>query len=45
MQIEREKQSSADLESLSEDLLKEKEQLSRELENVRSEKDKQVGLT
>lgn len=41
-QIEKEKQSSADLESLGEDLLKEKEKLSRVLDNVKSEKDKQI---
>ncbi|XP_075138491.1 protein Daple isoform X2 [Leptodactylus fuscus] len=41
-QIEREKQSSADLESLGEDLLKEKEKLSRILDNVKSEKEKQI---
>ncbi|XP_068110682.1 protein Daple isoform X2 [Hyperolius riggenbachi] len=42
MQIEKEKQSSSDLESLSEDLIKEKEQLSQLLENVKSEKEKQI---
>ncbi|XP_040268036.1 protein Daple isoform X1 [Bufo bufo] len=41
-QIEKEKQSSADLESLGEDLLKEKEKLSRILDNVKSEKEKQI---
>ncbi|KAM5129304.1 LOW QUALITY PROTEIN: protein Daple [Mantella aurantiaca] len=41
-QLEKERQSSADLESLGEDLLKEKEQLSRVLENVKSEKDKLI---
>ncbi|XP_075048700.1 protein Daple isoform X2 [Mixophyes fleayi] len=42
LQIEKEKQSSSDLESLGEDLLKEKEHLSRLLENVKSEKDRQI---
>ncbi|XP_077123884.1 protein Daple isoform X1 [Ranitomeya variabilis] len=42
IQIEKEKQSSFDLESLSEDLLKEKDNLSRILENVKSEKEKQI---
>ncbi|XP_063804655.1 protein Daple isoform X2 [Pseudophryne corroboree] len=42
LQIEKEKQSSSDLESLGEDLLKEKEHLSRLLESVKSEKDRQV---
>ncbi|XP_018087916.1 protein Daple-like isoform X1 [Xenopus laevis] len=41
-QIERERQSSADMESLSEDLLKEKDQLSQALENIKSEKEKQI---
>ncbi|XP_056402946.1 protein Daple isoform X2 [Hyla sarda] len=41
-QIEKEKQSSADLESLGEDLLKEKEKLARILDSVKSEKEKQI---
>ncbi|XP_018085911.1 protein Daple isoform X2 [Xenopus laevis] len=41
-QIERERQSSLDLESLSEDLLKEKDQLSQALENIKSQKERQI---
>ncbi|XP_069806824.1 protein Daple isoform X2 [Dendropsophus ebraccatus] len=41
-QIEKEKQSSADLESLGEDLLREKEKLARIMDNVKSEKEKQI---
>ncbi|XP_053330989.1 protein Daple isoform X2 [Spea bombifrons] len=41
-QLEKERQSTLDLESLSEDLLKDKEHLSRALENVKSEKDRQI---
>ncbi|KAM4690163.1 protein Daple [Rhinophrynus dorsalis] len=41
-QLEKEKQNSLDLEGLGEDLLKDKEQLSRALERVKSEKDKQI---
>ncbi|XP_063295826.1 protein Daple isoform X2 [Pelobates fuscus] len=41
-QLEKEKQNSLDLESLSEDLLKDKEHLSQNLDNVKSEKDKQI---
>ncbi|XP_071972765.1 protein Daple isoform X2 [Engystomops pustulosus] len=41
-QIEKEKQSSADLESLGEDLLKEKETLSRNLDNFKCDKEKQI---
>uniref|UniRef100_A0A8C5R305 Coiled-coil domain containing 88C n=1 Tax=Leptobrachium leishanense TaxID=445787 RepID=A0A8C5R305_9ANUR len=41
-QLEKEKQSSLDLESLSEELLKDKEHLSRKVESVKSEKDRQI---
>uniref|UniRef100_F6ZN32 Coiled-coil domain-containing 88C n=1 Tax=Xenopus tropicalis TaxID=8364 RepID=F6ZN32_XENTR len=41
-QIERENQSSSDLESLSEDLLKEKDLLSQAVENIKSEKERQI---
>ncbi|XP_078516168.1 protein Daple isoform X1 [Lissotriton helveticus] len=41
-QIEKEKQSSQDLESLSEELLKEKEQLKGVLDRVKADKDRQI---
>lgn len=41
-QIEREKQSNQDLEALSEELLKEKEQLQGKMETLKADKERQV---
>lgn len=41
-QIEREKQSNQDLETLSEELLKEKEELQGKMETLKADKERQV---
>ena len=42
-QLEREKQSNQDLETLSEELIKEKEQLQSDMETLRADRARQVG--
>lgn len=42
-QLEREKQSNQDLETLSEELIKEKEQLQSDMETLKADKARQVG--
>lgn len=43
-QLEREKQSSQDLETLSEELIREKEQLQSDMEALKADKARQVGI-
>lgn len=44
-QLEREKQSNQDLETLSEELIKEKEQLQSDMENLKADRARQVGAS
>lgn len=44
-QLEREKQSNQDLETLSEELIREKEQLQSDMEALKADKARQVGLS
>lgn len=44
-QLEREKQSNQDLETLSEELIKEKEQLQSDMETMKADKARQVGAS
>lgn len=44
-QLEREKQSNQDLETLSEELIKEKEQLQSDMETLKADKARQVGTS
>lgn len=44
-QLEREKQSNQDLETLSEELIKEKEQLQSDMETLKADRARQVGAS
>lgn len=44
-QLEREKQSNQDLETLSEELIKEKEQLQSDMESLKADRARQVGAS
>lgn len=44
-QLEREKQSNQDLETLSEELIKEKEQLQSDMETMKADRARQVGAS
>jgi predicted RNase H-like nuclease (RuvC/YqgF family) len=44
-QLEREKQSNQDLETLSEELIREKEQLQSDMEALKADKARQVGIS